>query len=439
MKKILIVDDNENNRLLIRTALKEYVSEEGLLTLDLDEAHNGTEAVLMCGQKKYDIIFMDIMMPEMDGIEATKLIREQDQKVLIIAVSAVDDALRQQEILRNGAEDYLSKPINIDIFNARLANYFALVVSRRHHGSLRQSHNLFSREISSRKLMFSIENEDDLAEFWEYYLLHTKMASALLSDTVRTFYALGSIALRFGLPISIWVEESEGCLYFTMEGLDGLDPKFTRLVLAKNPAVTDFKTDEDKISIRFVVENLPEPELPYSFSSQAVAAVQEKPEEVRFAHTDESENMVFDYMDEEDLEEIKGYLYRLNSLLLVVGSGDIQTEEVEEIALYLERIGKVASIYPQSYPIGQALTLLSEDIRGNIALFIEKSGSLGSMCAAFSRDLLSWIRLIFEEGAPNVNYMDDTIISNAQMIGSMLTTMENTADEAVDLDDIFDF
>lgn len=436
MKKILIVDDNENNRILLRAALEEYVPEEGSVSFDIDEAANGAEAVDMCTLKKYDLVFMDIMMPEMDGIEATKRIRGEDPKVLIIAVSAVDDAAHQKEILQNGAEDYIPKPVNIDIFNARLANYLTLIASRRHHGSLHRAHNLYSDEIKIKKVFFGIENEDDLAEFWEHYLLETKMACALLSDTVRTFYALGSIALKCGLSVSIWVEESERYLYFTMEGLEGLDPKFIRLVLAKNPAVTDYRVEEEKISIRFAIDECSVFEPPVS----AVPApeVRKEPEEVVFAHTNAAENAVYDYMDEEDLEEIRGYLARLNSLLLVVGSGDIQNDEVEEIALYLDRAGKTASIYPQSYPIGQALSLLSEDIRTHMPQFIEKSGSLGSMCGAFSRDLLSWIRLIFEEGAPSVNYMDDTIISNAQMIGSMLK-MDDAADEAVDLDDIFDF
>lgn len=438
MKKILIVDDNENNRKLLRIALEAYEPEDTTVSFEIEEAFSGIEAVAMCGLKAYDLVFMDIMMPGMDGIEATRRIRASDPKVLIIAVSAVDDTARQKEILLSGAEDYIPKPINIDIFNARLANYLALIASRRHHGSLRQAHNLFSREIHTRKLFFGIENEDDLAEFWEYYLLNTKMACALLSDTVRTFYALGSIALKCTLPLSIWVEESEGCLYFTMEGLEELDPKFIRLVLAKNPSVTDYRSDEDKISIRFVMEQCPAPELPVYVAPPSEAVQVAVSEPMVFAQTDAAENAVYEYMDEEDLEEIRGYISRLNSLLLVVGSGDLQAEEVEEIALYLERIGKVASIYSQSYSIGQALSHLSEDIRSHAAEFIDKSGALGPMCAAFSRDLMSWLRLIFEEGAPSVNYMDDTIITNAQMIGGMLK-MDAVSEEAVDLDDIFDF
>lgn len=449
MRRILIVDDNQNNRILLRAVLEEFAEENSESEYQIDEAINGVEAVQLSGDVSYDLILMDIMMPEMDGIEATKRIRAEDPKVMIVAVSAVDDTARQKEILRNGAEDYISKPINVDILTTRLGNYFTLIESRRNKPLDREAHNPFSRKIYSRKLSFFVQNEDDLAEFWEYYLLKTQSGCALLSDTVRTFYAIGSIALKLSLTIPIWIEESDDFVYFTMEGLEALDSKFIRLVLAKNPTLTDYQLENDRFSVRLSSKMIDQTPV---IANVKVEPVKAKPEPIQpvqpaqtvpvpvlqIAVTDQSENRTYNYMDEEDLGDIKDYLGRLNSLLLMVGSGDINVDEVEEIATYLDRIGKIASIYSDSYPIGQALSRLSADIRGQMQGFIEKSASLGSMCGAFSRDLLSWIRLIFDEGAPSVNYMDDTIVSNAQMIGSMLT-MDSSTNDAADLDDIFDF
>jgi hypothetical protein len=62
------------------------------------------------------------------------------------------------------------------------------------------------------------------------------------------------------------------------------------------------------------------------------------------------------------------------------------------------------------------------------------------MCAAFGRDLSTWIRMIFIDGATRVNFMDDTIVANAQLIGSILTMDDADHEHAAeDLDDIFDF
>ncbi|MDD5717567.1 MAG: response regulator [Sulfuricurvum sp.] len=445
MKKILIVDDNANNRMLLRAVLETYEEENKSVKLKIDEATNGIEAVSQAAHEAYDLILMDIMMPEMDGIEATRRIRTEDSKVIIVAVSAVDDTERQRQILHAGAEDYIAKPINVDIFTARLANYFSLCEARRNKSLNKEAYNLYSRSIFSRKLLFRIENDNDLAEFWEYYLLNSQNACALLSDAVRTLYTIGSIGLKFKLEQQIWVEESPEYTYFTLAGLTALDPKFIRLTLQKNPVLTDYMYDEDKISIRLKLENTShktvanhETHHENVVKSTMPEALSEGSSTVAFEITDKTENQVYAYMEEEDLGDIKAYIAKLNSLLLVVGSGDIQVDEVDEIGAYLDRIGKIASIYSESYTIGRALSTLSIDIREHIQLFIEKSSALGPLCAAFSRDLMGWIRLIFEEGAPSVNYMDDTIISNTQTIGSILT-MEEHAGDAVDLDDIFDF
>lgn len=433
MKKILIVDDNENNRVLLRALLEDYAQENPRPKLIVSEAVNGIEAVAVAAEESPDLIFMDIMMPEMDGIEATRRIRSADPLVMIIAVSAVDDAARQKEILRSGAEDYISKPINTEILRARLSHYFTLIASR--HRSIQHRHravNLFNEEIYSRELSFFIDEENDLAEFWEYYLLNPQQGIGCerLSDTVRTLYAIGSIAVQLKFSPRIRIEESEKYLYFTMEGIEELEPKIIRLVLAKNPSLSDYRQEKGKISIRVL-------------HSQCVGSKRDDYEEMAAAAeniivTHPDENSVYDYMDEEDLEEIKEYISRLDSLMLLVGGSDIHVHEVEEIAQNLERIGKIASLYSDSYVIGRALSTLAEEIRTHIEGFLEKSGALGPLCAAFSRDLTGWIRIIFTEGAPSVNYMDDTISTNAQMIGSMLN-MDESSDEAVDLDDIFDF
>lgn len=129
MIKILIVDDNQNNRMLIRALVEDYC-EDNDKTVLISEATNGLEAALLAEDEKFELIFMDIMMPQMDGIEATQRIRSFDAKAMIVAVSAVDDGERQKQILSCGAEDYISKPINADIFSARLGNYFSLIESR---------------------------------------------------------------------------------------------------------------------------------------------------------------------------------------------------------------------------------------------------------------------------------------------------------------------
>ena len=127
---ILIVDDNKNNRMVLRLLLEDYMEENQDVSFILDEAEDGQIAVDKCRSGNFEIILMDIMMPNMDGIEATKIIRAEYPKTMIIAVSAVDDSQRKKLILNNGAEDYIAKPVDADIFISRMSNYIVLCETR---------------------------------------------------------------------------------------------------------------------------------------------------------------------------------------------------------------------------------------------------------------------------------------------------------------------
>lgn len=438
MKKILIVDDNENNRMLLRALLEDY-AEDNSIDLIIREAVNGLEASLIVQDEHFHLIFMDIMMPEMDGIEATRRIRAQDAKTMIVAVSAVDDGERQQQILRNGAEDYINKPINADVFLARLGNYLSLIESR---DTLTRKFNpsaanLFTQEIFSRKLLFYIQNDDELAEFWEYYLLNSNQRCDRLSDAIRTVYALASMGLKVGAKLQIIVEESMDTMFITLRGLEDIDIKIIKLIMAKNPTVTDYIIMDGKISIGLKRPDL-EPLITILDDKIAVVSSMSTAPAPSYEAVEET-TQVYDYMDAEDLMDLKEFVGKLNSLMLVVG-GEIEQHEVDEISDSLQQISRICSGYTDSYAIGNTLATMGRTISGHRDLFMTKAGDLAPMCAAFGRDLKNWIQMIFVEGASNVHYMDDTIIANAQMIESILT-MDDADHSAMaeDLDDIFDF
>jgi CheY-like chemotaxis protein len=441
MKKILIVDDNENNRMLLRALLEDY-SEDNDEALDIHEAVNGLEASLVAEDEHFDLILMDIMMPEMDGIEATHRIRARDAKVMIVAVSAVDDGERQRQILCNGAEDYISKPINADIFTARLASYFSLIDSRKttHKQTNANATNLFSKEVYARQFNFFIADDDELSEFWEYYLLDSAERSEELSDAIRTIYALASIGLKLRAKLQIIVEESMDKMYVTLAGIESIDAKIIKLIMMKNPSVTDYKLEESKFCIRLERPRISEPvNIIYEAPAPAVVAPAspQTPNSTYTAVYEESH--VYDYMDDEDLMDIKEYVGKLNSLMLIVG-GEIESHEVDEINNNLQHISRIASGYTDSYAIGRALAMMGRAIMNHNDLFMGKAADLAPMCAAFGRDLSTWIQMIFVDGTTNVHYMDDTIIANAQTIEGILT-MDDTAANGADenLDDIFDF
>lgn len=105
-KKILVADDNEMNRLVASSILEQYQS-------IIIEAENGQEAVDKMRNEYFDIVLMDVQMPVMDGIEATKEIRRTiSENVPIIALTAM--ALKGDDVrlIKEGMSDHLSKPFD---------------------------------------------------------------------------------------------------------------------------------------------------------------------------------------------------------------------------------------------------------------------------------------------------------------------------------------
>jgi len=105
--KVLVAEDYEVNRLLISEILKKF-------GIEPEFAFNGREAVEKSLKNNYDLIFMDILMPEMDGIEATKKIRQFNLDVPIVALTAHAMKNIKDEVLASGMNDYIAKPIKIE-------------------------------------------------------------------------------------------------------------------------------------------------------------------------------------------------------------------------------------------------------------------------------------------------------------------------------------
>ena len=107
MKKILIAEDNDSNYILMTYILKKYYQ--------FERAKNGQEAVDMADKGEYDIVLMDIKMPIMDGLEATKAIKAKFPDLPIVALTANAFDSDRQLALEAGCNDFLSKPVSSEI------------------------------------------------------------------------------------------------------------------------------------------------------------------------------------------------------------------------------------------------------------------------------------------------------------------------------------
>ncbi len=121
---VLLVEDNRVNQMVAKGVLQK-------LGLHCDIAVNGVDAIekLKQHEQPYDVLLMDVQMPEMDGYQATKLIRQGEagsvhQDVIIIAMTANAMAGDKEKCIEAGMNDYLTKPINTELLKERLSFYF---------------------------------------------------------------------------------------------------------------------------------------------------------------------------------------------------------------------------------------------------------------------------------------------------------------------------
>ena len=117
--KILIAEDNRVNQRVLQQMLKRF-------KLEADIANDGAEAVKRSSLKAYDLIFMDVQMPVLSGIEATQRIREQSTSpsrgAWITALTANATSEDSKECIDAGMDSFMSKPIVLDKLKENIEN-----------------------------------------------------------------------------------------------------------------------------------------------------------------------------------------------------------------------------------------------------------------------------------------------------------------------------
>jgi len=119
-KVFLVVEDFEDSRFMMRRLLE-------MAGYEVLEASDGVQAVKIALDARPALILMDLSLPKLDGLSATREIRKKrvGRKVPIVAVSAHDSPQTRAEALAAGCNEYITKPIDFDILNSVLEHYLS--------------------------------------------------------------------------------------------------------------------------------------------------------------------------------------------------------------------------------------------------------------------------------------------------------------------------
>jgi CheY-like chemotaxis protein len=116
--QILLVEDNKMNQVIMAKMLE-------VLGYSFDIAEDGYEGYSRAITKKYDVIFMDIIMPEMDGYESARRILDADKSNLIVAFTADNMPETRMKAELSGIKEFISKPVRIEELKKLFVKYFS--------------------------------------------------------------------------------------------------------------------------------------------------------------------------------------------------------------------------------------------------------------------------------------------------------------------------
>ncbi len=216
--RVLVVEDIAMNMLLVRTILKE-IAPNAVIT----EAENGIQAVEAIEQGVFDLVLMDVQMPEMSGLEATEKIREREAGTLrhvpVIALTAGAIKGEEEKCLQAGMDGFLTKPINPVALRNVLAKHFAFITeeapsevsSEEQRKTVHFDKDQFMRQIDHRPDLYHSIVRNVLTEFGGYLEQFGQILSKGDPSLVREkAHALKGVSLNMFFPrMSKYAEEVE--------------------------------------------------------------------------------------------------------------------------------------------------------------------------------------------------------------------------------------
>ncbi len=422
MKKILLVDDNKDNILTLALLLEEVDN------ISIETAQNGLEALELCKNENFDLIFMDLMMPVMSGQDATRAIKQISPKSMIVAVSALDDDTTKKEMLLLGAEDYIRKPIDSNLFLKRTQNYLELLDLRKERVADNQAKNLFTKEVYNRCTAFRITSKNSLAEFWEYYLSDTANNSGEIYDCVRIVYAFGMYMLNNDTSFRICYEEDDERMYFTVNNLEIIREQSLKNILLRHYPKGKYIYQNGNLS--FMI-----------YKKSAFEQNVSTPTESNLSKEDEQ------ILRKEHLEKISAAEYVDNTPINIIAKIEELEENEENIDVAIvnfetkpskEALSKVGELFfayalvieelvefqHLAYAIETASKLFSNTTEEQLTP--EKNKKITLFLNNMLTDLSSWRKTIFiEKSAIDIHYLDSSLLSSCLSAEMLINDTQN--------------
>jgi two-component system chemotaxis response regulator CheY len=421
----LIVDDIETNREAIKLGLDNFIQEN---EITIFEASDGIEAIKLTNEHQMDLIFMDIMMPKMNGYSAISNIKlkHKNQNIYIIAITALDSKDDVRKAMSVGADSFVTKPFKKDNLLKEIKTFIKLKSAKHENKSsfntkLKQPYSLYKDKYKNVLTVFSINNEDDVSTIWDltdgFYELYNKTK---LIDFLSIIYELQENVEYF----AVIMELGDNSLYFSID----------------NPEAMNYLRNK-KIDMDYEIREI------ITFHLPLFEDVEIKPKEEQFFinYDDECEN---EFIEERYIIDEMNNGYKRISSKEYFQTHDISSNIIDK---FLELDDRLVDLFYDSDSISQdeidLLASIFEDYvvsLNNLYVFTNLAYVLQSLTSTLktvdiyvmddefkkcmfdfllivSKDLLKWASVVLiEKKANDIHYLESSLMSSVQQFEKSL-------------------
>lgn len=471
--RLLIVDDVEDNRLVLNAICRKM---EGF---EIREAVDGVDAICVCEEWHPHIILMDVMMPNLDGFEASKVIKARFPETVIIIVTAVIDPQMEANMAAIGVAAYVHKPIDKELIRFKLQSFGAFLRSKdgiHTKLSTKEALNPFSCDVRHFKTIFDISDAEGMMDFGVWILSRCEdrqsKSSSKVDPMIELFYELMRQGIREENQVSIIVEESFEEIFITMKLANPivLKPKAQELaddlqshcIIRQNfacvrlnngagvsksaPAV---KTSEPKKETALQEsQKIAEPKV-------AVVPVTEPAVDKEIRAIDEKEQGLLrqsfvdkttagDYVREiggdvlDEIRDLEGLDIEWSEKLAILES-DPSVENIRSFAdgvlgVYVRAINNLFEFTALAYALSSLGTFMKEHDDAIIS-DPKKLKMLVMLTEHLGSDLTSWREHIFSlQDAADIHYLDSSFFSSCMQIEQIVGNKEIETDDDNDME-----
>lgn len=454
--RLLIVDDDEDNRLVLRATCR------SLENFEIKEAVDGLEAVEMAQSWEPHIILMDIMMPKMDGLEASKIIKEMHPQTVIIGVTGIVDSRIEEKMSAIGIDIYIHKPIDRELIRFKLQSVESSFLLKRGNFKDRSKKitlNPFNSDIPSYKTIFDIVDTEAMMEFgmWLFDRYNGKTVSNKFDKVIEVFYKIMKQGSKNDEAMTIIVEESYEEFYITI--------KFDRAVHLEqnvlnmlNEFGSEFIIQENIVCARLSkpIETTAKESVLADINKKQVEKIEkndEKTKEIRVVSSSERDllhqSFVHKTSAKDYVSEIGGDI--LDEILdlssidqeWMITLNEIEKNPIKENFIAFTNsvlnayVGTINNLF-EFTALAYALTSLGIFIKDNAEVISEDSSKVKKMIMLLEHlgvDLTTWREHIFVlQDTADIHYLDSSFFSSCMQIEGIISDKDVSNNDDNDME-----